>query len=91
MLLAMAERRLGVAERLARCFPDRRDSARITHTLADMIRARIFAIGCGYEDAGEPRCFPQDSAPARRSAAPPPTRAKPPGNSRPGRKGISCR
>jgi hypothetical protein len=53
MLLAMAERRLGVAERLARCFPDRRDPARITHTLADMIRARIFAIGCGYEDADD--------------------------------------
>ena len=29
MLLSMAERRLGVAERLARCFPDRRDPARI--------------------------------------------------------------
>ena len=25
MLLAMAERRLGVADQLARCFPDRRD------------------------------------------------------------------
>jgi hypothetical protein len=53
MLLAMVERRLGVAERLARCFPDRRDPSRITHTLADMIRARIFAIGCGYEDADD--------------------------------------
>lgn len=53
MLLAMAERRLGVAQRLARCFPDRRDPSRITHTLADMIRARIFAIGCGYEDADD--------------------------------------
>ena len=53
MLLSMAERRLGVAERLARCFPDRRDPARITHTLADMIRARIFAISCGYEDADD--------------------------------------
>lgn len=53
MLLAMAERRLGVSERLARCFPDRRDPTRITHTLADMIRARIFAIGCGYEDADD--------------------------------------
>jgi hypothetical protein len=49
MLLAMAERRLGVADRLARCFPDRRDPARITHTLFDMIRARIFAVSCGYE------------------------------------------
>ena len=53
MLLAMVERRFGVADRLARCFPDRRDPARITHTLADMIRARIFAIGCGYEDADD--------------------------------------
>jgi len=53
MLLAMAERRLGIAERLARAFPDRRDPSRITHTLADMIRARAFAIACGYEDADD--------------------------------------
>ena len=53
MLLAMAERRLGVADRLARCFPDRRDPSRILHTRADMIRARIHAIACGYEDADD--------------------------------------
>ena len=53
MLLAMADRRLGIAERLARCFPDRRDPLRITHTLADMVRARILAIACGYEDADD--------------------------------------
>jgi hypothetical protein len=53
MLLAMAERRLRIAERLARCFPDRRDPTRITFTLADMIRARVFAISCGYEDADD--------------------------------------
>jgi len=53
MLLAMAERRLGVAERLARCIPDRRDFSRIVHTLTDMIRARVFAIACGYEDADD--------------------------------------
>lgn len=53
LLLSMAERRLGIADRLARCFPDQRDPARITHTLADMIRARVFAIACGYEDADD--------------------------------------
>ena len=53
MLLSMAERRLGIADRLARAFPDRRDPSRITHTLADMIRARAFAIACGYEDADD--------------------------------------
>jgi hypothetical protein len=53
MLLALAERRLGIAERLARLIPDRRDPTRITHSFADMIRARIFAICCGYEDADD--------------------------------------
>ena len=53
MLLSLAERRLGVAERLARCFPDDRDPTKIRHTRADMIRARIHAIACGYEDADD--------------------------------------
>jgi len=62
MLLAMAERRLGIADRLARAFPDRRDRLRITHTLADMIRARTFAIACGYEDANDLDCLRTDPA-----------------------------
>ena len=53
MLLSVAERRLGLAERLARCFPDARDPSKIRHTRADMIRARIHAIACGYEDADD--------------------------------------
>jgi Transposase DDE domain group 1 len=44
---------LSMAERLARCIPDRRDPSRIAHTIADMIRARVFAICCGYEDADD--------------------------------------
>ena len=62
MLLAMAERRLGIAQRLARCFPDARDPARITHTLADMIRARVFAIACGYEDTNDLEYLRKDPA-----------------------------
>jgi hypothetical protein len=53
MLISMAEGRLGVAERLARCIPDGRDRSRIAHPIADMIRARVFAICCGYEDADD--------------------------------------
>jgi hypothetical protein len=53
MLLAQAERRLGIAERLARFIPDRRDPTRVRHAVADMIRARIFAIACGYEDCND--------------------------------------
>ena len=33
--------------------PDARDPDRLTHSLADMIRARIFAIACGYEDCDD--------------------------------------
>ena len=43
MLLAMAERRLGLAANLARVFPDRRDPTRVVHSLVDMFRARMFA------------------------------------------------
>src|SRR5207302_6589142 len=52
-LLAQAERRLGLAERLARAIPDGRDPDRVTHLLPDILRARIFAIACGYEDADD--------------------------------------
>jgi hypothetical protein len=52
---------LGIAQRLAHWFPDRRDPLRITHTLADMVRARILAIACGYEDADDLDIPPSNS------------------------------
>jgi hypothetical protein len=36
-------RRLGVAESLARCVPDRRDPTRIAHTAHDEFEERVFA------------------------------------------------
>ena len=53
MLLAAAERRLQLAERLAAAIHDPRDPQRVTHAMADILRARIFAIACGYEDAND--------------------------------------
>src|SRR5580693_4477967 len=53
MLLAQADHRLGIAERLARAIPDGRDPDRVTHLRPDILRARIFAIACGYEDADD--------------------------------------
>ena len=48
-------RRLGdrAKEKVGLGFADFRLSRRINDTLADMIRARIFAISCGYEDADD--------------------------------------
>ena len=53
MLLAAAERRLKLAEKLAAAIRDPRDPARVRHSLIDILRARIFAIACGYEDAND--------------------------------------
>src|SRR5437762_11912906 len=53
MLLVQAERRLGIADQLARVIPDERDTDRVVHLLPDILRARIFAIACGYEDADD--------------------------------------
>ena len=53
LLLAQAERAIGICARLAGCIADRRDPTRVIHTLPDILRARIFAICCGYEDADD--------------------------------------
>jgi len=53
MLLAAAERRLGIADKLAALIGDPRDPNLVTHSLADILRARIFAIACGYEDGND--------------------------------------
>ncbi|MEM7190549.1 MAG: IS1380 family transposase [Pseudomonadota bacterium] len=52
-LLALAEKRVGIIDRLAGLFPDDRDPERVTHSLGSIIGARVFAIGCGYEDGND--------------------------------------
>ena len=53
VLLREAERRLGLADILAGSMRDRRDPASVVHTLPAMLRFRMFAIACGYEDADD--------------------------------------
>jgi len=53
LLLAQAERQLGLAQRLAGCIADPRDQSRVVHDLGDILRARMLAIACGYEDADD--------------------------------------
>jgi hypothetical protein len=53
LLLAGADQQIGLIDTLAAIIPDDRDPNRITHTLSDILRARIFAIGCGYPDADD--------------------------------------
>jgi len=53
MLLALADRRRAVADTLAALIADRRDPSHIRHTVADVLRARMLAIACGYPDGND--------------------------------------
>jgi len=53
LLLAQAEREMRICKQLARCIVDRRDPSRVVHALDDILRARVLAITCGYEDAAD--------------------------------------
>jgi len=53
LLLREIERGLGLGGMLASCMTDERDPSSTRHSQADMIRARMFAIACGYEDCDD--------------------------------------
>jgi len=53
LVLAEIERRLNIAERLARCLEDPRAPERVQHGLAEMIRFRALLIAAGYADAND--------------------------------------
>src|ERR1700733_504584 len=53
LLLAGADRQIGLIDTLAAIIPDYRDPTHITHTLSDILRARVFAIACGYPDGDD--------------------------------------
>ena len=52
-LLALADRRIGIIDRIAGLIADPRDPALVTHSVTSILRARVLAIACGYEDAND--------------------------------------
>ena len=53
MLLAAAERRIGIAHRLAGLIADPRNPLLVTHSVVDILRARMLAIACGWCEAND--------------------------------------
>ena len=53
LLLREIEAGLGLADLLSSCMADVRDPSSLRHTQPDMIRARMLAIACGYEDCDD--------------------------------------
>ena len=53
MLLGAVERQFGIADTLASLISDPRNPLMVTHSVSDILRARMLAIACGYEDGDD--------------------------------------
>lgn len=53
LLLSAVEKEIGITDRLTPLIKDPRNPRLVTHSVADILRARILAIACGYEDADD--------------------------------------
>jgi hypothetical protein len=62
LILREIEKGLDFSNTLASCLNDERDPTRTIHDYATMIRARTFAIACGYEDCDDLDELRQDPA-----------------------------
>jgi hypothetical protein len=53
VLLKAVDRRLGMIDALTAALRDRRDAAKVTHTLRDLLAQRVFGIACGHPDGND--------------------------------------
>lgn len=53
VLLAQADRKLGLVDAVVDQIADTRQAAKVRHPISDILRQRIFGIACGYEDAND--------------------------------------
>ena len=53
VLLREADRATGMLRRVAGCFTDHRDPARVTHSVAALVRQRVYGLALGYEDLND--------------------------------------
>lgn len=53
VLLKAADARFGLTGALAACIRDDRHAGKIAHSVADLLRQRVFGIACGYADAND--------------------------------------
>ena len=60
LLLRGIDRRIGLTERLANAFDDRRHPAYVTHPVRALFAQRIFQVACAYEDANDANALRSD-------------------------------
>ena len=53
LLLKSIDDKLSLTASMARCLVDPREPAKVRHSLADIIRQRVFGLCCGYSDTND--------------------------------------
>ncbi|HWN09124.1 MAG TPA: IS1380 family transposase [Pyrinomonadaceae bacterium] len=53
LLLKAADQKLQLTSSLAACLVDKRQAAKVKHTIADLLRQRIYGLASGYADAND--------------------------------------
>ena len=53
VLLREVDQRIGLTERMSRCFVDYRNAASVEHRVGELVSQRIYAIALGYEDLND--------------------------------------
>jgi len=60
LLLRGIDRQIGLTERLANAFQDRRHPSYITHSVRALFAQRIYQVACAYEDANDAHALQSD-------------------------------
>jgi hypothetical protein len=60
LLLTGADQKLQLTAALAACLVDARQTAKVKHTIADLLRQRIYGLASGYADANDAARLAQD-------------------------------
>lgn len=58
LLLGATDRAIGLIDRFAGCFEDRRSQALIEHEVSTLVGQRVFGIALGYEDLNDHAAAP---------------------------------
>jgi len=53
VLLKAVDERLGLSRRLAACLQDGRQAGKVAHSVADLLRQRVYGLALGYADAND--------------------------------------
>lgn len=62
LLLRRVDERIGLTRRVAQVFADSRRRASVTHGIGDLLRQRLYALCCGWEDVTGPNTLRHDLA-----------------------------